>query len=112
LNSRFYSATDTKNIHLSGYVFDKKTNKPIPNAIIKIENQRYESDNGTSNYSEYLGKDNYALKSDENGFYEIKIPRSAFLIIKVKKDGYKLETTSDYSFKHMKLKTLLEKTPN
>jgi hypothetical protein len=25
----FYSATDTKNVHLSGYVFDKETNKPI-----------------------------------------------------------------------------------
>ena len=52
-----YSASDTKNVRLSGYVFDKETNKPIQNAIIKIENYRYESDNGTSNYSEYLGED-------------------------------------------------------
>ena len=31
----FYSATDTKNVHLSGYVFDKETNKPIQNAKSK-----------------------------------------------------------------------------
>ncbi|MFY7988771.1 MAG: hypothetical protein ACOVNP_07815 [Flavobacterium sp.] len=80
-----YSASDTKNVRLSGYVFDKETNKPIQNAIIKIENYRYESDNGTSNYSEYLGEDNYSLKSDENGFYEIKITKSAFIVIEVNK---------------------------
>ncbi|MQP25264.1 hypothetical protein GFJ94_09325 [Flavobacterium sp. LMO8] len=106
----FYSATDTKNVYLSGYVFDIETNKPIQNAIIKVENQRYESDNGILNYSEYFGKDNYDLKSDKNGFYEIKIPKSAFIAIEVKKDGYKPETGSDYSFKYMRFKTYLEKT--
>ena len=106
----FYSATDTKNVYLSGYVFDKETNKPIQNAIIKVENQRYESDNGTSNYSEYLGKDSYDLKSNKKGFYEIKIPKSAFIIIEVKKNGYKLRTDSDYSYKYMRFKTPLEKT--
>ena len=104
-----YSASDTKNVRLSGYVFDKETNKPIQNAIIKIENYRYESDNGTSNYSEYLGEDNYSLKSDENGFYEIKITKSAFIVIEVKKNGYKIESYSDFSFKYMKFKTFLEK---
>jgi hypothetical protein len=104
-----YSASDTKNVRLSGYVFDKETNKPIQNAIIKIENYRYESDNGTSNYSEYLGEDNYSLKSDENGFYEIKITKSAFIVIEVKKNGYKIESDSDFSFKYMRFKTFLEK---
>jgi hypothetical protein len=106
----FYSATDAKNVHLSGYIFDKETNKPIQNVIIKLKNQRYESDNGISNYSEYLGEDNFELKSDKNGFYEIKIPKSAFIVIEVKKDGYKLETTSDCSTKYMKFKTYLVKT--
>ncbi|EAZ95381.1 hypothetical protein FBBAL38_06765 [Flavobacteria bacterium BAL38] len=106
----FYSATDTKNVLLSGYVFDKETNKPIQNAIIKIKNHRYESDNGISNFSEYLGEDNYNLKSDKNGFYEIKITKSAFIIIEVKKNGYKLRTDSDYSYKFMRFKTPLEKT--
>ena len=104
-----YSASDTKNVRLSGYVFDKETNKPIQNAIIKIENYRYESDNGTSNYSEYLGEDNYSLKSDKNGFYEIKITKSAFIVIEVKKNGYKIESDSDFSFKYMRFKTFLEK---
>ena len=108
----FYSATDTKNVHLSGYVFDKVTNRPIQNAIIIVKNYRYESDNGVSNYSEYLGEDNFELKSDENGFYQIKIPKSAFIVIVVKKDDYKLETDSDYSFKYMRFKTYFEKTPN
>jgi len=108
----FYSATDTKNIHLSGYIFDSETNKPIKNAVIKIENQRYENDNLTSNYSEYLGDDNFELRSNENGFYQIKIPKSAFIILEVKKDGYQLQSTSDYSSKCMKFKTYLEKTSN
>ena len=46
---------------------------------------------------------------DENGFYEIKIPKSAFIVIEVKKNGYKIESDSDFSFKYMRFKTFLEK---
>jgi len=108
----FYSATDTKNIKLSGHVFDKETNQPIQNAKIKIENYRYESDNGTSNYDEYLGEDNYELLTNDKGFYEIKIDKSAFIVVEIKIDGYKPTTESDYSSKTMNFKTKLEKNPN
>lgn len=106
----FYSATDTKNVILSGYIFDKETNKPIQNAEIKIENYRYESDNGISNYDEYLGKDEYELKSDSKGFYEVTINKSAFIVIEIDKVGYKSKIESDYSSKYVSFKTSLEKT--
>lgn len=107
-----YSATDTENVKLTGYVFDKETNKPIKNAIVEIENYRYESDNGFSNHDEYLGEDRYELLSNNNGFYEITIDKSAFIVIEIRKDGYKLKTESDYSSKSMSFKTSLEKTNN
>lgn len=106
----FYSATDTKNVYLSGYVFDNKTNEPIQNAVIKIKNYHYESNNGITNFSEYLGEDDYKLKSDKNGFYEIKIDKSAFIVVEIKKKNYKLQTDSDYSFKYMTFKTYLKKS--
>jgi len=106
----FYSVNDTKNVKLSGYVFDKETNNPIQNAKIKIKNYRYENDNGTSNYDEYLGEDKYDLLSDDKGFYEITIDKSAFIVIEVRKDGYKFKTESNYSSKHVSFKTNLVKT--
>ena len=106
----FYSAADTKNVILSGYIFDKETNKPIQNAEIKIENYRYESDNGIYNYDEYLGKDEYELKSDSKGFYEVTINKSAFIVIEIDKLGYKPKIESDYSSKYVSFKTSLEKT--
>ena len=106
----FYIATDTKNVILSWYILDKESNKPIQNAEIKIENYRYESDNGISNYDEYLGKDEYELKSDSKGFYEVIINKSAFIVIEIDKLGYKPKIESDYSSKYVSFKTSLEKT--
>lgn len=106
----FYSATDTKNVILSGYIFDKETKSPIQNAEIKIINYRYESDNGISNFDEYLGEDKYELKSDNKGFYEATLNKSAFIVIEINKIGYKSKIESDYSSKYVSFKTSLEKT--
>ncbi len=65
-----------------------------------------------SNHDEYLGEDGYELLSNNNGFYEITIDKSAFMVIEIRKDGYKLKTESDYSLKSMSFKTSLEKTNN
>jgi len=105
----FLSATDTKNVKLEGYVYDSKTKLPIKSAIITIENYRYESNSGKQNYDEYLGKDNFELITNDNGYYEIPINKSAFIVIEVKKDGYKSKIESEYSSKYVTFKTNLEK---
>jgi len=106
----FVSSTDTENVHLEGFVYDLKTKEPIYNAKIFIENNRYESNNGTTNFDEYLGMDKFIMLTDENGFYKQEIEKSAFIFIKVSKEGYKVKTESEYSSKIMKFKTYLEKT--
>lgn len=105
----FISATDSKNIDLEGYVYDSQTKLAIKDAIVTIENYRYESNGGKQNYDEYLGKDNFELITNENGYYKIEISKSAFIVIEVKKEGYKSKTESEYSSKYVTFKTNLEK---
>ncbi|HOD09969.1 MAG TPA: hypothetical protein PLH25_09660 [Flavobacterium sp.] len=105
----FISATDTKNIKIVGCIEDKQTGQPISNAKIVIENFRYESDKGYSNYDEYLGTDKFELTSDEKGYYSIEVDKSAFVVVEVKKDGYKNKTESEYASKTMKFNVNLEK---
>lgn len=106
----YLSVTDTKNVKIEGYVYDKTTNKPIESAKIVIENYRYEDDNGNSNYDEYLGLDKIAVYSDKNGFYETKFDKSAFVVIEIHKDGYKkIIENGEYSTKNMDFKTNLVK---
>ena len=106
----FVSSTDTENVHLEGYVYDLNTKKPIYNAKIFIINNRYEDDEGNSNFDEYLGEDKFIMLTDENGFYKQEIKKSAFVFIKVSKEGYKVKEESEYSSNTMKFKTYLQKT--
>jgi hypothetical protein len=102
----YFSVTDTKNIKIEGYVYDEITQKPIEKAKILIENYRYESDNGVSNYDEYLGIDKVVVYSDKNGFYEVKFNKSAYVVVEVHKDGYKkIIENGEYSAKNMEFKT-------
>ena len=102
----YLSVTDTKNVKIKGYVYDKMTKKPIEKAKILIENYRYESDNGVSNYDEYLGIDKVVVYSNKNGFYETKFDKSAFVVIEIHKDGYKkIMQNGEYSTKNMDFKT-------
>ena len=106
----YLSVTDTKNVKIEGYVYDKTTNKPIESAKIVIENYRYEDDNGNSNYDEYLGLDKIAVYSDKNGLYETKFDKSALVVIEIHKDGYKkIIENGEYSTKNMDFKTNLVK---
>ena len=105
----FISATDTENVRIAGFIEDKKTGQPISNAKIIIENFRYESDNGYSNYDEYLGTDKFELISDEKGCYSVEVDKSAFVVVEVKKDGYEIKTESKYASKSMKFNINLEK---
>jgi len=108
----FISVTDTKNVKVIGCVEDKLTGQPISNAKIVVENYRYESDNGVSNYDEYLGIDKFELLSDEKGCYSIEIDKSAFVVVEVKKVGYETKIESEYASKSMKFNMNLEKANN
>ena len=104
----YLSVTDTKNVKIEGYVYDEITQKPIEKAKIKIENYRYESDNGVSNYDEYLGLDKVKIYSDKNGFYKAKFDKSAFVVVQIHKDGYKtIIENGEYSSKNINFKTKL-----
>lgn len=75
---------DVENVELSGYVYDSNEGEPIKNAILKIENYFY----GNSPDQSYSGFKAYYLRTDENGFYSIKLDTSALINIDVFKDGY------------------------
>lgn len=70
LFSFYKSVTDTEDVELSGYIYDEKTKQPIPNTLIMIISERYEDDNGNTNYDEYLGKDTIKLYSDSKGYIQ------------------------------------------
>ncbi len=106
----FVSSTDTENVRLEGCVYDIKTKEPINNAKIFIVNNRYEDNDGNTNWDEYLGTDKFVMLTDENGFYKIEIEKSAFVFIEVFKEGYSTKTESKYSSKRMKFETYLERT--
>ena len=91
---------------------DSESNVPVENAKISIENFRYESDNGYNNYDEYLGVDNFEVFTDKKGCYQLEIAKSAFIVIEISKEEFKLKTESEYSSKYMFFKTILEKTNN
>lgn len=106
----YQSVIDIKNVSIDGYVYDEITQKPINGVIVIINNERYESDNGTSNYDEYLGHDVIKLITDESGHYSTTIEKSAFLWINFEKEGYlKTEEKGQYSNKKMEFKTLMRK---
>ena len=45
--SAFYILNrDIENVEIKGYVLDSKTNNPVENVIVLIENDRFESDSG------------------------------------------------------------------
>ena len=69
LFSFYKSVTDTEDVKLSGYIYDEKTKQPIPNTLIMVISERYEDDNGNTNYDEYLGKDTIKLYSNSKGYY-------------------------------------------
>lgn len=84
----YSSVTDSKNIVVKGFVYDLKTNKPLENVAIQINNERYENDRGHTNYDEYLGHDVFYVNTDSTGYFNKKIPKSAFLRISFSKSGY------------------------
>ncbi len=104
----YLSVIDTNNVKLEGFVFDKKTKKPIDSAIITVNNHRYESDSGYKNYDEYLGYDKIILYTNKNGYYSTVIEKSAYLLIDIEKKSYKkyLED-GKYSSKTMCYETYL-----
>lgn len=106
----YQSVTDTKNVLVEGYVYDTNTNQPLAGVNVKISSERYESDNGIRNYDEYLGHDVIELATDESGFYSTVIPKSAFLWIDFKKEGYNDgNEKGQYVSKKMKYKTSLKR---
>ena len=104
----YLSVIDTTNVKLEGYVFDKKTKKPIENVLVVINNERYESDSGHKNYDEYLGHDKIKLYTDKNGYYSTVIKKSAFVYIDFEKEGYaRFTENGKYSSKTMNYETYL-----
>ena len=110
LFSYYLSVTDTKDVELKGYVLDEKTKKPIPDAMIIIINERYEDNNGNTNYDEYLGRDTIKLYSNNKGYYSTIIGKAAFISLYFKKEGYvQKKIEGEYPAKQMNYKVYLKK---
>ena len=110
LFSFYKSVTDTRDVKLNGYIYDEKTKQPIPNTLIMIISERYEDDNGNTNYDEYLGKDTIKLYSDSKGYYSTIIEKTAFISLYFKKEGYvQKKIEGEYPTKQMNYKVYLIK---
>lgn len=106
----YQSVTDLTDVKIDGYVYDELTNQPLDGVMVTINNERYESDNGTTNYDEYLGHDVIKLVTDKSGHYTTVISKSAFLWIDFEKEGFsKTDEEGQYSSKKMEYKTFMKK---
>ena len=79
---------DKENVIITGVVYHQNSGNPLSDVNITIHNDRYEDNNGNKNYDEYLGHDIYQVKTNSEGFFLKKIPKSAFVWIIFNKDGY------------------------
>lgn len=105
----FISSTDTKNVHLEGYVYDEITKKPLDSVLVFVNTYSYEDEKGNSNFDEYLGFKKIKLITNVNGFYNVVIDKSAFIYIDLKRNGYIVKTEEgQYSSKQMKFETYLK----
>jgi hypothetical protein len=84
----YFSANDLTDIKVEGYVFDAKTKTPIDGVRVVINNERYESDNGTKNFDEYLGNDKVELITNSKGYYSTVLKKSAFVWVTLSKTEY------------------------
>jgi hypothetical protein len=106
----YQSVTDVKDVKVEGYVYDATTKKPINDATVVINNERYVSDKGRSNFDEYLGHDIIRLRTDASGHYSTVIKKSAFLWIDFEKEGYQnASIDGQYSTKMMVFTTHMKK---
>jgi hypothetical protein len=102
LSIYYCSVQDTKNIIVSGKVYDSITQLPLENVNITIVNQRYEDNEGRNNFDEYLGKDVIETKTNKDGLFEAKISKSAYVWIEVNHEGYQKKISDGkYSTKKM-----------
>jgi hypothetical protein len=106
----FYSQKDVEDVKIEGVVLDHDSHLPLSGVSILIKNERYTDDKGNYNYDEYLGHDSISLKTDNFGRYVTIIPKSAFIWIEFKKNGYnKSYQSGKHSTKHMKFETNLKR---
>lgn len=81
---------DAKDIKVEGYVFDENR-VPLENSTVIIFNSTYSAkDNEYTDYSSYLGHDTLITKTNRNGYYAQKINKSAFMTIRVYKQGFSI----------------------
>lgn len=79
---------DAKDIKVEGYVLGENE-EPLENSTVVIFNSTYKAkDNEYTDYSSYLGHDTLITKTNKNGYYFKKIDRSAFITIRVYKQGF------------------------
>lgn len=79
---------DITNVEVKGYVNDEN-GAPVENSTVVIFNSTYKAkDSNCTDYSSYLGHDTLVTKTNKNGYYIQKIDKSAFVTIRVYKQGF------------------------
>ncbi|WP_299213252.1 hypothetical protein [uncultured Dokdonia sp.] len=75
---------DIQDVVLEGYVYDKTTELPIKNALLKIENAYYEG----GDFDSYNHYDKYEITTNEKGYFKIELDKSAYIQIDINEAGY------------------------
>ncbi|MGI0120327.1 hypothetical protein [Zooshikella sp. RANM57] len=85
--------SDVQNVTVSGYVYDKDK-KAMSDYTLYITNYYYEG----GDYDGFGGSKVHQVVSDENGYYELKLDKSAFIQIDSVKEGYTKSLKDKYIY--------------
>lgn len=106
----FNNNTDVENVVVQGYIYDE-LKYPVDDCRVVVFNSTYkQKDNDYTDYSSYLGNEVIETSTDKKGYYNIKLDRSAFVLIRVYKKKYKIaESEGLYSKSHIDQSFILNK---
>jgi hypothetical protein len=84
--------TDSENVELTCYVYDKESEMPVTNARLRIENWAYDG----GDYDSYSTHALHTGITDKEGCFVLHLKKSAFIAIECEANGYKPTMKSLY----------------
>ncbi|MCT4664957.1 MAG: hypothetical protein N4A45_06955 [Flavobacteriales bacterium] len=91
---------DITDVLVEGYVYKAQGKTPVGQAKVVVFNSAYRANREDyTDYSTYIAHDTLMLKTNNEGYYSIKIKRSAYLSLKVFKEGFLISDYYGYTSK-------------
>ena len=106
----FFISPDVPNVNIEGHAYGAKDKTPLKDCKVVVFSGSYKAKGSNyTDYSSFLGSDTLTVTTDGKGYYSAKIDRSAYLYIRVFKEGFRLfESDGMNAKKRMKQDFYLE----